>query len=325
MTIGLSILPDVKAMSEAAGLAGESHDDDNPEIAAQNGGRVRRLGELKLLPYIPAQDEPPRARREEQTISAAVEAGQAKPPRDWGRIAAAASLAGVVLVGAAAAAAHVHAWRVTRAEEAQARALAHRLDGMTARLDSLDINRSRDDLANLKKVLAEIRAGAASAHEVSGAVAQLGQRVEKLEKDQSARLDKLGERIDHDSAGRLGELTARLDRLEARAAPTVATVAAAPSPALKATPTPPAKPEAAKAAPAVSNETTASIDKPRPRLRGFYVAEIHNGYAMIDSPQGEFAVTPGDVVPGGGRVLRIERHGRDWVVVTTQGQIVASD
>ena len=46
---------------------------------------------------------------------------------------------------------------------------------------------------------------------------------------------------------------------------------------------------------------------------------------MIDGPGGEFAVGPGDVVPGGGRVLRIERHGRDWVVVTTQGQIVATD
>jgi len=311
-------------MSDAAGLEGESHDDNIQEITAQKGGRARRIGELKLLPYFPAEDETLRARREERPFVTEVEASPAKPPRDWGRLAAAASLAGVVLVGAAAAAAHVHAWRVTRAEEAQARALGHRLDGMATQLESLESNRSRDDLANLKKVLAEIRASAASARDVGGAVAQLGQRVEKLEKDQSARLDKLGDRIDHDSAARIGELTTRLDKLEAKAATSVAT-AAAPSPPLRAAPTPPAKPEPAKAEPAVSNETTASIDKPRPRLRGFYVAEIHNGYAMIDSPQGEFAVTPGDVVPGGGRVLRIERHGRDWVVVTTQGQIVASD
>ena len=143
-----------------------------------------------------------------------------------GTLAAAASLAGVVLVGAAAAAAHVHAWRVTRAEEAQARALAHRLDGMTTRLESLETNRSRDELANLKKVLAEIRAGAASARDVGGAVAQLGQRVDKLEKDQGARLDKLGDRIEHDAAARLADVTARLDKLEAKAAPPVATAAA---------------------------------------------------------------------------------------------------
>ena len=312
-------------MSDAAGLAGESHDDSIPRIAPQKRGGGERTGELKLLPYLPKEDEPLRGRREPRAFSAESEARPAKPSRDWGRLAAAASLAGVVLVGAAAAAAHIHAWRMTRAEEAQARALAHRLDGMTTRLDSLDTNRARDDLANLKKVLAEIRAGAASARDVGGAVAQLGQRVEKLEKDQSARLDKLGDRIDHESATRLGEVTARLDRLEAKAATSVATAAAAASPPLKAAATPPAKPEPAKAEPGVSNETTASIDKPRPRLRGFFVAEIHNGYAMIDSPQGEFAVAPGDIVPGGGRVLRIERHGRDWVVVTTQGQIVASD
>jgi hypothetical protein len=71
--------------------------------------------------------------------------------------------------------------------------------------------------------------------------------------------------------------------------------------------------------------TTASIEKPRPRLRGYFVSEIHNGYAMIDGPRGEFAVAPGDLMPGGGRVLKIERHGRDWVVETTQGQILASD
>ena len=308
-------------MSDAAGLEGESHDDNIQEITAQKGGRARRIGELKLLPYFPAEDETLRARREERPFVTEVEASPAKPPRDWGRLAAAASLAGVVLVGAAAAAAHVHAWRVTRAEEAQARALGHRLDGMTARLESLEANRSRDDLANLKKVLAEIKASAASTRDVGGAVTQLAQRVEKLEKDQGARLDKLGDRIEHDAAARITDVTARIDRLEAKA--TTPVPAATPAP--KAAPIPPAKPDIAKAEPAVSSVTTASLEKPRPRLRGFFVSEIHNGYAMIDGPQGEFAVGPGDFVPGGGRVIRIERHGRDWVVVTTQGQIVARD
>jgi hypothetical protein len=311
-------------MSDAARSEGEQHDLDVPHPAAQPDGAepARESVELTLLPYFPARDEPLRATREEPPFTVEREPRPVKAPRDWGRIAAAASLTGVILIGAAAAAAHVHAWRVTRAEEAQTRALGRRLDGMTTRLDSLEANRSRDDLANLKKVLAEIKAAAASTRDVGGAVAQLGQRVEKLEKDQGARLDKLGDRIEHDAAARLADVTARLDKMEAKAATPAPVVAAAPP---KAAPTPPAKPDVAKADPGVSNETTASIDKPKPRLRGFYVSEIHNGYAMIDGPQGEFAVGPGDVVPGGGRVLKIERHGRDWVVVTTQGQIVASD
>ena len=53
--------------------------------------------------------------------------------------------------------------------------------------------------------------------------------------------------------------------------------------------------------------------------------DLRNGYAMIDSPQGQFAVGPGDAVPGGGRVLRIERRGRGWAVVTTIGSIEGSD
>ena len=237
--------------------------------------------------------------------------------RDWRRIGAAASLACVVLVGMGAAAAHVQALRSIRTAERHEKALAERLDAMSTRLEAVDANRTRDDLANLRKVLAEIKAGAASSKEAAGAVGQLAARVDKLEKDQNARLDKLGDRIDHDAAARLVEVTARLDKLEGK---TQVAVAATPSPPLK----PAGKTEVAKSEPPVSNETTGALEKPKPRLRGFYLSAIHNGYAMIDSPEGEFSVGPGDVVPGGGRVLRIERRGRDWVVVTTQGTI-ASD
>lgn len=270
---------------------------------------------LITLPHPPA-DEPLGG---ERPFVAQRDPQPKAPPRDWGRLAAAASLVGVVLVGAAAAAAHVHAWRVAKAEEAQSRVLAHRLDAVSTKLEGLEANRSRDELANMRKVLAEIKTSAAGTRDVAGAVGQLAQRVEKLEKEQTAKLDKLGDRIDHDAAGRLAEVTARLDKLEKAAN----SVAAAPSPKI-APPTPPTKPEPAKAeTPPVSNETTASIERPKPKLRGYYISDIRNGYAMIDSPAGEFAVAPGDMVPGGGRVLRIERHGRDWVVVTTQGQIAS--
>jgi hypothetical protein len=251
-------------------------------------------------------------------------------PRDWRRFRAAASLAAVVIVGGAAAAAHVHGLRVANAEEAQARALSHRMEAMSARLESLEANRSRDDVANIRKVISEIRAGAASTRDVGGSVAQLSARVDRLEKDQGPRLEKLGDRIDHDSATRLSDLATRLDKLETKTAAATAaaakTVAVAVAAATPPAPTPPAKASVvAKASPGVSTEPTGSIDRVHARLRGFYLSEIHNGYAMIDSPAGEFAVAPGDMMPGGGRVLRIERHGRDWVVVTTQGQILASD
>lgn len=242
--------------------------------------------------------------------------------RDWKRIRAAASLAALVVIGGAAAAAHVHALNVATAGQAQARGMAQRLDTISSRLETLEANRSRDEVASLRKLLAEIKSSAANTRDVGGVVGQLVARVDKIEKEQGARLDKLGERIDHDSAARLTEMTARLDKLEAK-------VAAPAKPAAPVVATAPAKPatatEVAKAAPGVSYDPTGAIDKPRPRLRGYFLAQVHNGYATIDSPGGEFAVAPGDLVPGGGRVLRIERRGRDWVVVTTQGQIVAED
>ena len=57
-------------MSDAAGLAGESHDDSIPRIAPQKRGEGERTGELKLLPYLPKEDEPLRGRREPRAFSA---------------------------------------------------------------------------------------------------------------------------------------------------------------------------------------------------------------------------------------------------------------
>ena len=267
---------------------------------------------LKLLPYYPSREENPfyAARDADAFFSARTESP--RPPRDWRRIGAAASLAALMVIGAAAAAAHLRGLQVARAGQAETQALAHRIDAMTERLQSREANRTRDELASLKKVLAEVKAGAASTRDVGGAVGQIATRMDRLEKEQGARLDKLAERIDQNAAARLADVTTRLDRLEAKT-----TVAVAAPNSAK----PAGKTEAAKFPAGVSDETTGAIDRPRAALRGFRLSEIHNGYAMIDSPNGEFAVAPGDVMPGGGRVLRIERHGRDWVVVTTRGQI----
>jgi hypothetical protein len=318
--------------------------------------------------------------RSEEAVSAKPAPARASP--DWRRIAAAVSLAAVVTIGVAAAAVHVGETRAASAESATAHALSDRLDAMSARLESLDANRTHDEVTNFRKVLAEIKnsvAGArnvsdgvnqlnarvdrlekeqggkfdklgdrmdrdaanrladianrldkleakaitpTAARDLSGAVAQLGGRLDHIEKDQSARLDKLGERLDHDASGRNVELTARLEKLEAKMAGKPAVAAIAPS---AAKPTPVASSAATKFAPSVSDEVTGSIERPRPQLRGYYLSEVHNGYAMIDSPAGVIAVAPGDMLPGGGRVLRIERRGRTWAVVTTQGQIAAMD
>ena len=58
-----------------------------------------------------------------------------------------------------------------------------------------------------------------------------------------------------------------------------------------------------------------------PALRGFSIVDVRDGVAVINNRYGWQRVAPGDLVPGAGRVLRIERRGGDWFVVTSLGTI----
>ena len=158
--------------------------------------------------------------------------------------------------------------------------------------------------------------------------------------DVAARLDRLEKRVTVAAApaSEFADITARLNKLEKRAE-----AAAAPSPegadsgakldkadkrgalaASSAKPLPPAKPKQstllATAEPSPSDEIAAPA-KPKPLLRNYSVEEVRNGVAVVDSRYGPQEVAPGDIIPGAGRVLRIERRGGDWVVLTSVGVI----
>jgi hypothetical protein len=90
-----------------------------------------------------------------------------------------------------------------------------------------------------------------------------------------------------------------------------------------ATQRPPAAPP--KFGPNISMETTGSIDRPRPLLRGYIVLGARDDVAVVGGRYGERAVRPGDFLPGAGRVERILRDGGAWVVLTEQGMIPAAD
>jgi len=208
---------------------------------------------------------------------------------------------------------------VAKAEES--RDLAQTVRTLKDRIDAIEATRSRDESADLRKVATEMKAENAATHDLNGALTQLTARVDRVDHDQNARLDKLADRIDHDSSARIADLASRVDKLEKRPMATVAAVLP-PPPA----PSTPAKPAVAPAKPdaVVSNETTGSIDKPRPTLRGYWLVDVQGDFALIDGRDGPQQVAAGDFLPGAGRVLRIERHGRDWLVVTSAG-VIASD
>jgi hypothetical protein len=225
--------------------------------------------------------------------------------------------------------------------------------------------------------------------DLSAALTQLTGRLDQIEHEYGARLDKLSEHVDQDSSSRFADIAARLDKLEKRAAlPATpasesadvvarldrlekrAAVAAAPASesadvvarldklerraAVAAAPAseiaglttrlnklekraaaagassanslPPAAPKqsslVARADLSAPNETARS-DNPGPLLRDYSVQDARDGIAVVDSRDGPQEVAPGDSIPGAGRVLRIEKRGGDWFVLTSRGVIAS--
>jgi hypothetical protein len=220
----------------------------------------------------------------------------------------------------------------------QNRTLEDALKAMKTRLAALEAAR-REEAADLRKTGAEVRSGLAGARDANTTLAQLSGRLDRLEHDADSRIEKLSERFDHDSAARsadfssriekLGDrldhdsathnadFTARIEKIEKKlAAPVVASLA---PPAVA----PPARP--ANAPPAfganVSHETTGSITPVRPPIHGWVIRDAQDGVAIVEGPYGYRQVTAGEYLPGAGRVQRIERHGGEWQVVTSQGTI----
>ena len=208
------------------------------------------------------------------------------------------------------------------AEQAQeAQALVKTIDGLSARLSAME-SAKPNELVELRRSVGEIRSSVASSRDLSGAIAQLAQRVEKLDREESAKLDKLNERADRAASAQAAELAARIEKLEKK---TVASAAPAPAPA-SAPPSPQKQPPSPpKIGPNVSMERTGSIDRPRPVLRGYNVLGAREDVALVEGRDGERAVRPGDFLPGAGRVERIAREGGAWAVVTEQGLIRAAD
>ena len=234
----------------------------------------------------------------------------------------AASLAAIGLIGTAALHERSNQAHILAIQSAENQSLTTNLKILKARIDALEAAKSRDDTADLRKTIGEMKASVAGARDTTANLAQLATRFDKGQHDLDARFAKLTEKIDHDSASRAAEITARLEKLEKK--PAAPVVAALPPPVAPA-PAPTTLPRQAEALPAPApmapKETTGSIARPRPMLRDWIVRDVHNGIAMVESRDGEREVSPGDFLPGAGRVERIERRGRDWAVVTNLGTI----
>jgi hypothetical protein len=231
-------------------------------------------------------------------------------------VAAAAALA---IVGAVAGALLLEDRQQAQALAEQASenaALAGAVESLKVRLDAIDAAAPSAELAELRQSIGQIKSAVVSPREFSGALAQLSQRVDKLDREGSVKFDKLTER-DHEASASTAGLSARIDKLEQKiAAPPLA--AALPVGQAKQLPN---RPKLGN----VSMDTTSSIERPRPVLRGYVVLDARDDIALVGGRYGEREVRQGDILPGAGRVERIELRGDGWVVMTSEGLIASAE
>lgn len=225
----------------------------------------------------------------------------------------AASLLLLILVSAGAVYDHFRQSTLLTTSAHETESLASTVRTLKSRLDAIEIQHEQGAAIEIRKALDQMKTEFSTTHEVNANFAQLRARLDRIDNDHSARLDKLSERFDHDLTSRFGDILARLDKLERRP---VTLIGSASAPSSTRPPIPQARGDITN-----PNETTGSIEKPIQLLRGSSVAGVGDGYAVITSRNGPRPVTVGDLIPGAGRVLRIERHGHEWAVLTSLGVI----
>jgi hypothetical protein len=230
--------------------------------------------------------------------------------------AAAAALAVVVAVAGALFLEDQQQAKALAEQASENASLVHTIKSLKVRLDAIDSTMSNAGLTDLRQSVGEIRSNLASTREVSGALAQLSQRVDKLDHEASAKVDKLTERVDHEATALTTGLSTRIDKLEQK----IAAPLPAPSPVAQAK-QPPTRPKFDN----VSMERTSSIERPKPLLRGYVVLDARDDVALVGGRYGEREVRQGDFLPGAGRVERIELGGNGWVVTTSGGLIASAD
>jgi hypothetical protein len=199
-------------------------------------------------------------------------------------------------------------WQSEAAQRQEAHQLADEVRGLKLGLGglqaSLDRGRPADDAKALRASIETLKQGLDTVKsETAGALAQL-----------SGKLD----RADQGMAQKLAQIVERLDRLERKGDP---------MPLGSIAPQPPARPAVAQpqpsGAPPLAKVTVANAQPQRMPIQGWILRDVYNGVALVEGRGGYREVGVGEAIPGIGRVEAIERHGRHWVVVTSQGVIVS--
>lgn len=243
----------------------------------------------------------------------------AQPPRAGFRLRLETALIipalAAVLLGASGGAAYrwrAH-WLPSHEPSPVAVAIAHLTKDVGDLRATVEASRTDPNAQTLRKSVDALKAelqGLRSSD--AAAIAQLSAKLDKAPKTDSsgtadilARLDKL----DHDP--RYADIAARLDRIEHQVSSSTPTGSIA-------------MPDRAGPTQSVALQTVVAAAKPgKPAvLDNWILRDVYSGIALVEGRSGSIReVVPGETLPGAGEVRAIERHGRNWVVVTSRGII----
>jgi hypothetical protein len=200
------------ANENSAAPAGESHAQapkiPSPAADAKSAAEPPAV-RLNLIPFVPTQpaDAPP-----PPTGNSYWRAAFEKRYR-IGAIAAGLALAGVAV--AASLSLKAQHDQVLASQSNETENLAETVKALKARLNAIDAAK-HEDVIELRKSVAELKSGLAAAQGSSTTLAQFTARADHIEHDLSARIEKLGDRVDHDAATHNADFTAKLEKLGER-------------------------------------------------------------------------------------------------------------
>ena len=155
---------------------------------------------------------------------------------------------------------------------------------------------------------------------------------EGLTEDLRAEVDRYRATVERNQAELTSKLTQLLERVERieqqRGAAPVAAVGPKPEQVVAVAPSIPPPSPVQRPTPQVNSKPTPTSSSAAAELRRepsivkqWTVREVLNGMALLDGPRGLIGVSPGQVVPGVGRVESIVRQGGRWIVATSSGVI----
>lgn len=181
------------------------------------------------------------------------------------------------------------------------------------------VQKMAGDIHALQASLESLRGKVSQSAKMSSSADGFAARLDAVKSETSAAIAAMAvklDRVQRDPDAKLSQVTDRLDRLERKlAAPSADSKAtltsAGPTPK-----TPQLTPDPAR----IPQENGDAARKPH-LITNWVVRDVYGGMALLESARGTIEVVPGEIIPGAGRVMAIERRGPGWIVITSKGLV----